>query len=317
MSQNRDLEKRDKDPYSRSVAELEKVMEEMPDNMRSFSLCLRQLYVEKAVGTNEEAAVKFRKIRDETRNDTIVYLQGVLPLSTKLISSIDEFFDYFTELDAVSWRSSILIIEDSVNYCSELCKTVKHLHEDIISSLRQREEDVLLVMNEMKCLQETLTRKKATLEKRSKSKHNWAWRFIHGEDSQRAAEMFSSANVDMVKAIAHGAQAQAQGNAVEAVSNTLIPALKYFVDGLEKVTNFFMVLKSNGIGNFNMDKRKAIQIKRYCQKFISAPEALTRNEGPADHVFSLDLRFAPSLAYKFLLPGVKFLTCLVYEVLAK
>lgn len=268
MTQNRDLEKRGKDPYIRSVAELEKTMKEMPDNMRSFSMCLRQLYVEKAVGTNEEAAIKFRQIRDETKHDAIVYLEGVLPLSTELISSIDAFFDYFIELDADSWRLSISSIEDSVHYCSELCKTVKRLHEDIVLTLRQREDEVLHVMNELKCLQETLSRDKKTLEKRSKKKHNWAWEFVRGENSQRAAEMFASSNVDMMKAVAHGAQMQTQRDAVEAVSNTLMPALKCFIDGLEKVTNFFYVLKSNDIENFNMDKEKALQIKGYCKKFI-------------------------------------------------
>ena len=71
-----------------SVKDLREQLQSMPVDMRIFSLCMRSLYSDQAVGTNSEGARKFRELRDKTRNDAMVYLKGVLPLSTKLVSSI-------------------------------------------------------------------------------------------------------------------------------------------------------------------------------------------------------------------------------------
>ena len=71
-----------------SVKDLREQLQSMPVDMRIFSLCMRSLYSDQAVGTNSEGARNFRKLQDKTRNDAMVYLKGVLPLSTKLVSSI-------------------------------------------------------------------------------------------------------------------------------------------------------------------------------------------------------------------------------------
>ena len=71
-----------------SVKDLREQLQSMPVDMRIFSFCMRSLYSDQAVGTNSEGARKFRELRDKTRNDAMVYLKGVLPLSTKLVSSI-------------------------------------------------------------------------------------------------------------------------------------------------------------------------------------------------------------------------------------
>lgn len=75
----------------------------MPTDMRMFSLAMRSLYAEKAVGGDSEASRDFRELRDATRNDAMVYLEGLLPLCTKYVSCISEYFEYYEALGFEEW----------------------------------------------------------------------------------------------------------------------------------------------------------------------------------------------------------------------
>ena len=74
-------------------------IKEMSADMRIFSLTMKSLYAKKAVGTNVHLAKILRKLRDQTRDDAIVYLKGILPNSSKFVSLISEYFEYYEALD--------------------------------------------------------------------------------------------------------------------------------------------------------------------------------------------------------------------------
>ncbi|CAH3160040.1 unnamed protein product, partial [Porites lobata] len=116
----------------------------MSMSMRMFSLSMRSLYVEKAVGSKAEAAVKFRELRDDTRNDAMVYLKGILPLSTKFVSSISEYFEYFDALEFEEWCNMLSdILEETIGY-RQLCETLLQMHEDILVPLKKRQDEAKL-----------------------------------------------------------------------------------------------------------------------------------------------------------------------------
>jgi len=71
---------------------------EIPDNMRQFSLCMRSLFAEYAVGTSSDTAQRFRKLRDDARKDAVVYVKGVLPIVKECVSGIKGFFEYYNDL---------------------------------------------------------------------------------------------------------------------------------------------------------------------------------------------------------------------------
>ena len=75
------------------VHNLKENLKEMPKNMHIFSLSTRALYTNKAVGTSTDAARRFRKLRDDTRQDAMVYLKCILPISIKFVASIKDYFD--------------------------------------------------------------------------------------------------------------------------------------------------------------------------------------------------------------------------------
>ena len=65
-------------------------LHEMPTNMHLFSLSIRSLYAEKAVGTSASAAQKFRQLRDDTRQHAMVYLKCILPIAAKFVMVLKE-----------------------------------------------------------------------------------------------------------------------------------------------------------------------------------------------------------------------------------
>ena len=100
----------------------------MSVDMRMFSLTMRSLYAEKAVGTDEEVAKEFRKLRDDTRNDAMVYIEGILPLTTEFVTSISTYFEYYDALTFDEWCENISMIRNqATEYCNE-STLVDHVH---------------------------------------------------------------------------------------------------------------------------------------------------------------------------------------------
>ncbi len=227
------------------VVELREQLKSMSTDMRMFSLSMRSLYVEKAVGTRTEAARKFRKLRDDTRNDAMVYLKGVLPLSTKFVASISEYFEYYEALDYNEWREMLSdILQETVGY-RELCETLVKMHEDILVPLKKRKDEAMMVATELKDLKEVFEKKKKELEEKADTKRSWAigLAFIPFVGAIASPILAVSADSDLAEAVAKGAQAKVQEAAAITVSETLIPALEAFIDGIRKAAGFFSVME--------------------------------------------------------------------------
>ncbi|XP_074635713.1 uncharacterized protein LOC141894065 isoform X1 [Acropora palmata] len=229
----------------REVKTLEENLKDMAVDMRLFSLTLRSLYVQNAVGTNEEPAKEFRRLRDDTRNDAMVYLRCILPVSTKFVSSISEYFEYYDALNYQQWCETLPdILQDTTSY-KELCETVLQMHEDILVPLKKRQDEALLLVTKFKDLQVEYQKKKRELEQGAYTKRKWAFGilFIPYVGPIAGALLGASENSDMAKAVATGQQAKIQGAASMAVSEALIPGLGNFINGIKKAAGFFSVME--------------------------------------------------------------------------
>ena len=227
------------------VVELREQLKSMSVDMRMFSLTMRSLYVEKAVGTSTEAARKFIKLRDDTRNDAMVYLKGVLPLSTTFVASISEFFEYYEALNYNEWCEMLSeVLRETVNY-RQLCETLVKMHEDILVSLKKRKDEAVVIVRELTDLEEEFVKKKKELEEKAGSQRIWAIALfvvpIVGVIASPV--LLAAANSNLAEAVAKGAQAKVQGAAALTVSETLIPALEAFIGGIKKAAGFFSVME--------------------------------------------------------------------------
>ena len=227
-----------------SIKDLREQLQSMPLDMRIFSFCMRSLYSDQAVGTSSQGARKFRELRDKTRNDAMVYLKGVLPLSTKLVSSISEYFEYYEALEYEEWHEMLSdILEETVGY-KEMCQALLQMHEDILVPLKEREDQARVIVKEFNHLQEEFERKKKELEGKADTKRSWAvGLFFIPVLNLASFPLLAAAESDLAHAFANGCQAEIQEAAVITVSTTLIPALKGFTRGISKVTGFFSVME--------------------------------------------------------------------------
>ena len=227
------------------VKELGENIRDMSVDMRIFSLTMRSLYAEKAVGTNDELATRFRKLRDETRNDAMVYLKGILPICTKVVSSISGYFEYYEALDFEEWCDMIAdILEETTGY-RQLCEALVKMHEDIMVTLKKRKDSAKMMINEFKDLTERYEKQSKELEGKASIKREWAssllW--VPGLNMIAFPLLHASASVDLAGSVAKDKQAQIAEAASITVATALIPALEAFIDGLRKAAGFFSVME--------------------------------------------------------------------------
>jgi len=280
-----------KDPQiSQSAAEevqnLKMVMLGMPTDMRLFSLAMRSLYAERAVGSNTKTARKFRKLRDDTRNDAVVYLKGVLPLSTTFVASISEYFEYYEGLEFNEWCEMLSdILQETIAY-RQLAEALVKIHEHILVPLKKRQDEANVVLREFKELQQEFEKKKEEFEERAATKRGWAigLAFVPGVNVIATPLLFYSAESDAVEAVAKGAESRIQEAASLTVGKTLIPALESFVGGLDKAAGFFSIVenelkKFEGKAHksqetpkrlhYTMMKKEAKEMKAICRDFYA------------------------------------------------
>ena len=227
------------------VEELDASIRGMPKAMRIFSLTMRSLYADKAVGTNDELAKRFRNLRDETRNDAMVYLKGILPICTKFVSCLSEYFEYYEALDFDEWCDMTAeILEETTGY-RQLCETLLQMHEDIMVPLKKRRDSAKIMINEFKDLTEIYQRQSKDLEEKAIYKREWARSLLYLPVINLVAcpLFYVSASVDFVESLAKSKQAEITEAASITVAEALIPALEEFMTGLRKAGAFFSVME--------------------------------------------------------------------------
>ena len=269
-----------------AVSDLKTILKDMPKDMRLFSLAMRSLYAEKAVGSDTETAQKFRKLRDDTRNDAMVYLKGVLPLSTKFVASISEYFEFYEALEFDEWNRMLSdILEETIAY-RQLAETLVKMHEDILVPLKKRQDEAEVILKEFEDLQMVFEKKKKELEDSAESKRAWAIGlfFVPFVGVIAAPLLVASSNSDLVQAVAKGAESKIQEAASLTVSKTLIPALEAFIGGITKAAGFFSIMENElkkFEGNaykvqqspkklyYKMMNKQAKEMRSICQAFYA------------------------------------------------
>ena len=139
----------------------------MPRNLRFFCKSLRSLYAENDVGTSTDVSRKFRKLRDNTRQDAILYLKCHLPISTatKFVSSIKEYFEYYDWVLAYEeWCEMLPDIRAETRTYKEIAQTLLEMHEELMTSLKKREDEAKMIMKEFTVLQSAFYKQEEMLE---------------------------------------------------------------------------------------------------------------------------------------------------------
>jgi len=154
--------------------EMEKLhaeMEKMPDQMKQFTIGMRALFAQKAVGMLKlPVFVDFREIRDATRKDAIVYRDIILPISKKFMVNLSEYCDYYQALEYEEWAESLEDIVKEVGEHKDLCVLLISLLEDLIVPHKKREDEAEKLGPEFKNLKKKYMEKAEELEVKSNTK---------------------------------------------------------------------------------------------------------------------------------------------------
>ena len=265
-----DIEKKTKD----EVKNLGEQLKKMAFNMRVFSLTMRSLYVDSAVGTNDALANKFRKLRDDTKNDAMVYLKGILPVSTKFVSSISEYFEFYEVLNYEDWCDVLRdILEETTGY-KQLCITLLKMHEEILVPLKKRQNEAQILVMEFEELKIKYEEQKKVLEAKAQSKSLWAsflcW--IPGVGQIASPLLRAAANLDLAEAVANTKQTAIFGSASITVKESLIPALEHFIDAIKKAAGFFSVMEYE-LKTFESKADKALEKRKMLYYKVMNTEA--------------------------------------------
>ncbi|XP_071833326.1 uncharacterized protein [Apostichopus japonicus] len=262
----------------------------LPKNMRIFSLCLRSLYAENAVGSDANKATGINEIRDQTRQDAIVYVKGVLPLSTQVVRCIQEFFEYYEGLELEEWKECLPDILEEVTGYQQCCTEIVRMHEEMMVPLKQRQDEATVLISELKDLNKELMKNKAKLEKNSSISMRWGITPAIVQIVGAIASPLLNMGAETIP-VAESQQLNINEAAIRIVSEALIPALSAFLGGLNAVAGFFNIMKeelttcqSRGEKAvevakrvyYIMMKKKAVEIKGSCKEFYAMiPEVRT------------------------------------------
>ena len=219
-------------------------LDNVPEKMRLFSLSMRSLYSDNAVGTSSDTANRFRKLRDDTRNDAVVYVKGVLPVVKQCVSDIKGYFEYYKDLSMDEWWESISDIIGETKHQKEACHALIAIHEDIITKLKKRQDDAKILMDEMKDLSAEYEKKAKELKESADAKNAWAigLAFVPFVNVIATPMLGAAAQNDLVEAVGKKKEAEIQIVATAVVRDTLVPALSNFVNGLQDIAGFFSVV---------------------------------------------------------------------------
>jgi len=300
--------------------EMEKLhaeMEKMPDQMKQFTIGMRALYAQAAVGGSKDPIiVKFRELRDATRKDAIVYRDKILPISNDFMANLYEYCDYYQALEYEEWAESLDDIVEEVGEHKDLCVLLINLLDNLIVPLKKREDEAKKLGPEFKNLRKKYKENARELENSSNnnSKIGGSLAAIGLAVAGVTAAVFNAGVVpivvsavvvvsavaalrrfrniisskhskeQMASAVAFTEQANVLDLATLCLSETLIPALKNFLNGLNTAVEVFSTLEAELIMllrrgetagenpkrfHYNMMKIQTESIKKDCKAFLA------------------------------------------------
>ena len=219
---------------------------EFAENMRLFSLHMRALYTTEAVGGSSDAAKKLRKVRDATRNDAQVYLKGILPVCHTFVSSIKNLFEFYHFLNYDEWDENLEDILEEAEQNEELSSYILKIHESFLTTMKERQDEANIATAEL----HELTVKMKDILKNTAEEVQTAGRWVKMMN-------FFPVNIllepllrfvfpgKVSEYLADECNSHIATAALLKINNSLIPALKAFVEGLTKAAAFFSIIHND------------------------------------------------------------------------
>lgn len=131
------------------MTELQNELQKLPAHMIQFGGALRTLYSTELVTGNDPSVKTFIEVRDNTRNNAMVYSEKVLPMTEEVVQIIGFFATYFTSLSFEDWEECLDETIEDLTKAQAFCEMLKQMHNTIIIDLKRHEDKANLGINAM------------------------------------------------------------------------------------------------------------------------------------------------------------------------
>jgi len=224
-----------------TVVKLDQCMEDIPNQMKIFSLAMRSVYTYEAVSGKSPEIDEFRAIRDQTRNDALVFTEKILPLTVDVVRLIKEYFEYYSLLELEEWEENLSDIIDTASKNQEISTELIELYECIIEPLKQNEDRAKEAAKKLKLEGQKFEDLASSLAIKAEEKWKWGFwlLFVPGLNTIACPILLPLAKATQIKAIATKEQADLCVVNFKIVEQTVIPALKGFINALQQIAGFF------------------------------------------------------------------------------
>lgn len=254
------------------MSEHQELFNEMKLIIRLFSLSMKSLCVVDAFGTDEAFASEFRKLRDDTRSDAIVCIRNVLPVCTKFVECLKDYFEKYETSTFDEWNSSLQAIRDETKKYEEIGKAVLKLHKELLIPLKQREHEANNLIQKFEALQMEYEKQASKLKETAEKQRKWAlWLALI---PYAKPYLLALSDQNIVQALAKDEHVFINECAVIVVAETLIPAIKEFIECLEKANAFLQV--TEGELNAFLEKLNSKDLKKSKERFHLKMQSQTR-----------------------------------------
>ena len=209
-------------------------------NMKIFSLSMCSLFSTKAINYS-----KFQKLCNDLRNDSILYLDEILPISKAFVGSLDEFFEIYEALSFTVWNDNLEFIITTARKYYEQAMAVKELHQELLLSLKPKVSRADEILLEFKELASQFQKEKERMEAVCDKKYRYAAALLFIPVIGLIAYYFlcKSAETSSAMALAANANAEMACYAKGTVKGVLCEALENFINGVARLAGFFEELE--------------------------------------------------------------------------
>ena len=133
---------------------LQEKLQSLPPSMVIFSSSLRKLYATAKVTDQDKETRNFLAVRDSVRQNGIVYITKVLPMTEEVIRAIGFFADYFTDLEFDDWSDCLEDIIGDIEKAIAVCDILKQYHNSIIKDLMKNQDKANVSVTELTKMKE-------------------------------------------------------------------------------------------------------------------------------------------------------------------
>ena len=258
------------------IGALKFALTNLPVDTRMLSLSMKSLFIgqEYDAALHSDAASEFQELWDETRNDAVIYSHCMIPITTKFVGRLPDFFRCYLEKDYNGWKKSLGDLKKRVMSWKESANALLQTNEKIMVSLKRQQDLASVIINQLPHLEQQYEEKYKELEARAKKERNWAFAlsFIPFVGAIAASKLYEAGDRDVAEAIRARDMERNDKCASMALAHSTVPALSKVTKSIGDIAGFFQIMEEHLI-SYDDQVKAGMEDESRLHYLLMKPEA--------------------------------------------